>query len=348
MGNESATIVKIVRKVMPSVVSIVLTKRLDALEREYAEQHARQKNLHPLRIPPEKIDARGMVEVGGGSGFVVDKSGIILTNRHVIEESDVEYTVIADDNERYTAELLARDPVDDVAILKIHPKKKLPTADLGDSNDISLGQTVIAFGNALGIFRNTVSRGIISGLLRSVSAQSDARAAFQEMRGLIQTDAAINPGNSGGPLVDLKGRVIGINAAVVAGAENIGFTIPINAARRDLLDVKRYGRIRRPLLGIRYLTITPDLKEKMNLPVSYGALVTREFPKDYAIAPGSPAEKAGIREDDIVLSWNGEKIGPEKTIQDFLETCNVNDAIMLAVLRDDDTIEVQVTLSERK
>ncbi|MFA6364957.1 MAG: trypsin-like peptidase domain-containing protein [Candidatus Paceibacterota bacterium] len=349
MGNESKKIVKIVRNVMPSVVSIVLSKKLEELESELNKENAQQGKHHsPIHIPLEKIDARGMVEVGGGSGFIVDATGIILTNKHVIEETNVEYTVITNDDTHYSAEILACDPVDDVAILKINPTKKLPEVTLGDSTQVELGQTALAFGNALGIFKNTVSRGIISGLLRSVSAHAGASAPLQEMRGLIQTDAAINPGNSGGPLVDTHGRVVGINAAVVAGAENIGFAIPINTARRDLQDVKKYGRVRRPLLGIRYLTITPDFKEKFKLSVDYGALVTREYPKDLAVVVGSPADIAGIREDDIVLRWNGKKIETKKTIQDFLEDCNVGDIITLSLLRDGKEIETNVTLTERK
>ena len=138
-------------------------------------------------------------------------------------------------------------------------KQSLPTVRLGTSHNLQLGQTVIAFGNALGIFKNTVSSGIISGLSRAVSAQEDPLSPPQEMRGLIQTDAAINPGNSGGPLVDLFGCAIGINAAVVSGAQNIGFAIPISAAERDISDLDRYGKIQRPLLGIRYLTLNTKI-----------------------------------------------------------------------------------------
>ena len=155
--------------------------------------------------------------------------------------------------------------MNDVAILKIKTDG-LPSLELGDATKLQLGQSVIAIGNALGIFRNTVSVGIVSGLSRSITAQAEPDAPPQEMRGLIQTDAAINPGNSGGPLVDAKGLVVGVNAAIVSGAQSIGFAIPVNAARRDLADIKKYGRIRRPLLGLRYMMIDDDMKEKMNLP----------------------------------------------------------------------------------
>jgi S1-C subfamily serine protease len=304
--------------------------------------------LPPLEIPPDKIDAHGMVQVGGGSGFLVSEDGVILTNKHVIAEPHARYTVITNDNTSYEAEILARDPVNDVAILKIKPKQNLPVVKLGSSENLELGQTVLAIGNALGIFKNTVSQGIISGLSRTISAQAEPTAPVQEMRGLIQTDAAINPGNSGGPLVDIFGRAIGINAAVVYGAQNIGFAIPIKAAERDLADLKKYGRVRRPLLGLRYLTLNPDLKEKLRLPIDYGAYVVKEHPLDEAVIPKTPAAYAGIKEKDIVLEWNGQKITPEKTIQDYLDDCNPGESINLKILRGKKELKIKVVLAERK
>jgi serine protease Do len=219
----------------------------------------------------------------------------------------------------------------------------LTTVALGDSNNIELGQTVMAIGNALGIFKNTVSSGIISGLSRSISAQADPYS-IQELRGLIQTDAAINPGNSGGPLVNIFGQAIGINVAVVFGAENIGFAIPINSAKRVLSDLKKYGRIRRPFLGIRYLTVDSNLKEKLKLPVDYGALIVSE---KHGVVSKSPADLAGIKEKDILLEVNGEKITTDKPMQDFLENLAVGETIKLQILRDGKKMEVKMTLAER-
>ncbi len=167
------------------------------------------------------------------------------------------------------------------------------------------------------------------------------------MRGLIQTDAAINPGNSGGPIVDDNGLVVGINAAIVSGAQSIGFAIPINAARRDLNDIKKFGRIRRPLLGIRYVMIDSILREKMKLPVDYGALVLRESQHDYAVVPGSPADTAGIKEKDIVLSFNGARLDGNHPIQDFLEDLDVDDEVELIVLRAGKEITIKLKLAER-
>lgn len=348
MWNEKNQITKTVKKVMPSVVSIVLKKSKDAIEEQLqAEQKANHTKTR-IEIPEEKIDEHGLVEVGGGSGFVIDSSGIILTNRHVIEEKEVLYFVVTHDNRTYEAELLAKDPVDDIAILKVNPARRLPAIKLGDSSKVELGQTVLAFGNALGLFKDTVSSGIISGLSRAVSAREEEGSSVQEMRGLIQTDAAINPGNSGGPLVNIYGRVIGINAAVVATAENISFAIPINVAKRDLKDLRKYGKIRRPLLGVRYLLLNKTIKEKMRIPVDYGAFITKEHIIDIAVVPGSPADKAGIRENDIILSWNGIPVTESKGIQDFLENQNVGDEVSLAILRNGVELERQVILEERK
>ncbi|PIP29768.1 hypothetical protein COU12_02415 [Candidatus Jorgensenbacteria bacterium CG10_big_fil_rev_8_21_14_0_10_54_38] len=352
MGRADAEIVNIVERVMPAVVSIVVSKRADDLRREMAilttKKAKGKRRLTLPRIPPEKIDARGMVAVGGGSGFFTDANGIILTNKHVIAEPNATYAISTSGGETYDAEILARDPVDDVGILRINPAHKFPAVPLGDSRTLKLGQTVLAFGNALGIFKNTVSQGIISGLSRAVNAQENRDAPFQEMRGLIQTDAAINPGNSGGPLVDMDGRAVGVNAAVVAGAQNIGFAIPIRAAARDLEDLKRYGRIRRPLLGLRYLMLNDELRDKYRLPVNYGAFITKGHPIDAAVISGSPAATAGIKENDIILEWNGEAITLEKTIQDHLEGANVGDCVALTVLRGQKELKIPVVLAERK
>lgn len=340
---------KIIKKVMPSVVSIVISKSLEEIEKELPTE------LMPLfpfgapeiKIPDDKIDAHGMVQIGGGSGFITSPEGIILTNKHVISEPNAQYTVVTSDGKKYAAEILARDPLEDIAILKIDGSK-LPVAKLGDSSKIDLGQNVLAIGNSLGLFQNTVSAGIVSGMLRSINAKTDAKSPAQELRGLIQTDAAINPGNSGGPLINLKGEVIGINAAIVFGAQNIGFALPINAAKRDLQDVKKFGRVRRPLLGLRYVSIDENLQEKMKLPVSYGALIVNRGPQHQAVVPDSPAAKSGIMEKDIILECNSKKLTAQCTIQDFLEELNVGDTLTMKVLRSGKELEIKAILSERK
>ncbi len=353
---DDKQIISTIKKVMPAVVSIAIARHLEDLEKEIP------KDLYPflpggtpppgekpkLKIPANLVDKRGMVEIGGGSGFLVHESGVILTNKHVVSDAKAEYTIILNDSRRFPAEILSRDPINDVAILKIKAEGKFPALKLGDATNLELGQSVIAIGNALGIFKNTVSLGIVSGLSRSISAQADADAPPQEMRGLIQTDAAINPGNSGGPLVDLKGFAIGVNAAIVFGAQNIGFAIPINAAERDLDDIKKYGRIRRPLLGLRYIMIDENLKDKFKLSMNYGALVVSESPHDPGVIPGSPADKAGLKDHDLVLEFNGEKLDRDNPIQDFLEDMNVGETAELLVLRGEKQFKVKMALTERK
>jgi len=346
---EKSPIVETIKKAMPAVVSIVISKSLEAIEKEIPPEILPFLPFgHPhLDIPQEEIDAHGMVKIGGGSGFIVDPSGIILTNKHVVIDPKAEYTVITNDEKKHKAEVLARDPVDDVAILKISGKN-LPSVQLGESTGLELGQSVIAIGNALGIFKNTVSAGIISGLSRSIRAATSPMVAAQELRGLIQTDAAINPGNSGGPLVNLDGEAIGINAAIVFGAQNLGFAIPINYAKRDLADLKKFGRIKRPLLGLRYLTIDENMSEKMKLTVSGGAMIAGQPPHTPGVIPGSPAHKAGLKEKDIVLECDGVKITTERTIQDILEEKEVGDILNLKVLRGKKTFTAEVKLTERK
>ena len=355
---EEQQIITTIRNVMPAVVSIVISKHLEDVEKDMAHPHEMYPMV-PKKRPVKSLqdithgngsgletDKDGMVTIGGSSGFFVDEDGLILTNRHVIVDAQAQHTVITNDGHKYEARVITRDPINDVAILKIDAKH-MPFLELGDVGQLELGQSVIAIGNALGIFKNTVSVGIVSGLSRSITAQEDQDAPIQEMRGLIQTDAAINPGNSGGPLVDVTGRVIGINAAIVYGAQNIGFAIPVNAAARDLSDLKAYGHIRRPYLGVRYIIIDENLQSKINAPVDYGALVIREGPHDHAVMPGSPADQAGIKEKDIVLEVNGERVDRDHPIQDFLETLAVGDTLQLLVLRDAEKLNMKVVLAER-
>lgn len=350
MLDEWRTI-RTIKKLMPAVVSITVSKHLEDIEKDlpkelYAEL-PKAADGKTVKLPDELVDERGMVQIGGGSGFAVAPDGVIITNKHVISDSNAEYTVITDDGRTFPAKVLTRDPISDVAIIKINAKG-LPIIPLGDSTGLELGQRVIAIGNALGIFKNTVSLGIVSGLSRSIQAQADPEAPPQEMRGLIQTDAAINPGNSGGPLVDMHGRAVGINSAIVSGAQSIGFAIPVNTVKRDLSDLKKYGRIKRPLLGVRYVIIDEKLKEKMNLPVNYGAFIIKETAHDHGVIPGSAAEKAGLKERDIILECNGKKVSREHPIQDYLENLEVGDTLELSVLRGKEQFKAHVPLTERK
>jgi len=345
--SHKSTIPEVVKKVAPAVISITISKFLPVFESPFG--------MSPPYGSPSPFDleqffmvpkGKKKIQVGGGSGFIVGSSGVILTNRHVVNDPKAEYVAVLDEEKKYEVEILAKDPINDVAILKIDAKS-LPVVELGDSSKLELGQTAIAIGNTLGTFRNTVSVGVVSGLLRQITAMSDFDHRLQRLKGLIQTDAAINPGNSGGPLIDIEGRAIGINAAMVFGAENVGFALPINNAKKDLEDLKKYGRVRHPFLGVRYGLITEALRESRGLPSKEGALII-SAEKETAIVPGGPADKAGLKEGDIILKINNEKITPENPLEDILQNCKINETVNLKILRDGKEIICKVVVGERK
>src|SRR3989344_5780034 len=219
--------IQAVKKVSPAVVSIVISKYLPKIKAPGG---------FPMFPNPFTVPDQGTIDggkekttVGGGSGFIVHPDGMILTNKHVVFDTDAEYTVITTEGKEYSGRVVARDPITDIAVVKIEATG-LPAVQLGNSKKIELGQTVLAIGNALGMFRNSVSRGIISGMSRSISAALGSGGEMEYLRGMMQTDVAINQGNSGGPLINMDGEAIGINTAIIYGAQNIGFAIPINWA----------------------------------------------------------------------------------------------------------------------
>jgi S1-C subfamily serine protease len=254
---------------------------------------------------------------------------------------------LTNDGQKYPAKVLALDPVQDLAVIKID-KTNLPTLNLGDSDKIEIGQSVIAIGNALGEFRNTVSVGVISGLQRSIAASDGMDQSSEQLDNVIQTDAAINPGNSGGPLINLLGEVVGINVAVAQGAQNISFALPINIAKRDIDQVQKQGKITVPYIGVRYVLVTPELKAQNNLSVDYGALILPgQNQGELAVVPGSPADKAGLVENDIILEADGQKITTDNTLSQIIQKHNVGDTITLRVLHAGQEKTVKVVLGER-
>ena len=340
--------IEAVKKVAPSVVSIVISKFLPKIKGAYGMPGTPFSN--PFLFGEMDNDQKEKISIGGGSGFIVHPDGLILTNKHVVFDKDAEYTVITTDLQEYLAKVLSRDPINDIAVLKITPPaggKGLPAVRLGNSGKLELGQTVLAIGNALGMFSNTVSRGIISGLSRSISAALGTEGEMEHLRGVLQTDVAINQGNSGGPLINIDGEVVAINTAIIFGAQNIGFSIPINWAKQDLEDIIKYGRIVKPYLGLQYIKLDKKLQKQYSLSVDYGALVVRDHrPDSVAIVPNSPAERAGIKENDIILELNGEKLSDE--LQDMLQKYPVESEVELTVLRKDQQMKVKVKLEERK
>ncbi len=296
-------------------------------------------------IPQQKQNGTEKKEVGGGSGFFVTDGGLVVTNRHVVDAKDAEYTVLTNDGKKHTATVVARDTVLDIALLKIDPgTTKYPFLEFGDSDNLSVGESVIAIGNALGEFRNTVSVGVVSGLARSITAGDNA-GGNELLEQVIQTDAAINPGNSGGPLLDLRGKVIGVNVAVAQGSQSIGFALPINSVKGVIESVKATGKIVRPYMGIRFIPVTEALKEKNKLTVDYGILVRRgEGSDELAVMPGSPADKAGIVENDIILELDGKKIDQETSFSLLVRNKKVGDTVRLKILHAGTEKEITLTL----
>jgi serine protease Do len=284
-------------------------------------------------------------EVGGGSGFIISSDGLILTNKHVVSETDAQYSVLTNDGDTYVAKVLARDPNQDLAVLKINATN-LSTVSLGDSDSLQLGQTAIAIGNALGQFSNTVSVGVVSGLGRTVTASSEETGEDETIKGVIQTDAAINPGNSGGPLLDLRGDVIGIDTAIASDAQSIGFAIPINEAKSVIASVEATGKIHVPYIGVRYEDVTPAIAMAQKLPITYGALVDGGG-QGAAVVSDSPAATAGIKKGDIIESVNGLKLDSTHDLGSVINEYGVSSTVALVINRDGKEITLQVTLAER-
>ena len=339
--DEDSAVTDIVEKSSPAVVSIAISKNAPKLK--YFSM--------PFGFNlPFQDQSQGTTEkqqIGGGTGFFASSDGMIITNKHVVDDQNAEYTVITSDGKEHSAKVLARDPNQDIALIKIDGND-FPVLNLGDSDQLKIGQTVIAIGNSLGEFSNTVSRGIISGLQRSLTASGDLGTKTEKLSNIIQTDAAINPGNSGGPLIDISGNVIGINVAMAQGAQNIGFALPINAVKKVIDQVKQTGKISTPFLGVQYIPIDANLQTKYNLPFDYGVVVVRGQNNDLAVIPGSSADKAGIVENDIILELNGQKIDDKNPLTDQIAKYKVGDIITLKIWHKGDSKDVQVTLEERK
>lgn len=339
---EKSPIVKVAKKVCPAVITILISKDLPKIEGFYFFPFGDKSFIVPKieKGKPEKT------KIGGGSGFIVSPDGYIFTSQHVVSDKEADYVVVLEPTKKYPAKVLSRDPINDIAILKIEGEN-FPYLELADSDKIELGQQVIAVGNPLGEFHDTISAGIISGLSRFITAYGGFGQSAR-LKGLIQTDAAINPGNSGGPLVNMEGKVLGINTAMVIGAQNIGFAIPINYAKKDFQEVKKYGKIRRPFLGVKYLILNKEISKKNKLPVDFGALIIRERLGEQAIVKNSAADRAGLKEYDIILEIEGEKITEKNPLANILQKFEVGQEISLKILREGKEIISKATLGEKK
>lgn len=344
-------IIDAVKSASPSVVSIVISKNVPVYEQQFINPFGDIPGFgspFTFQIPQNVQKGTKYQEVGAGSGFIVSQDGLVLTNKHVVLDKTADYTVLTNDGKKYNAKVLALDPVQDLAIIKIKSTDTFGAIKIGDSNGIQIGQGAIAIGNALGQFSNTVSVGVVSGLGRTISA--GGAAGFSEtLEGIIQTDAAINPGNSGGPLLDLSGRVIGVNVAVAQGSQNIGFALPINSVKGAIESVKLTGKIVRPYLGLRYVAINAEMKDKNNLTVDYGVLVKAGANvNELAVIPGSPADKAGIVENDIILEVDGVKLDDKTSLASIIRGKSIGQVVNLKILHKGEQKNVPVTLETAK
>ncbi len=348
VSEYEKTIIHTVQEAQTAVVSIVISQDVPIFEQTLP------RNFNPLQdffgtngFPSIQQKGTERREIGGGSGFLVSADGMIITNRHVVDQEEAEYTVFLNDGSKHEAKVIARDPANDIAVLKIDTNNA-QFLSFADSSKLEVGQTVIAIGNSLGEFRNTVSTGIVSGLSRSITA-GDNTGKSEQLNEVIQTDAAINPGNSGGPLLNLNGQVIGVNVAIVQGSQNVGFALPANTVKDVVDSIQKTGKISRAYLGIRYADITPAIKEANDLSVDYGALVLRgDTPADLAVIPGSPANKAGIVEGDIILEIDGKKLDGSTSLSSLVANKKPGDTITLKVLSKGEEKTVTVKLEELK
>ena len=316
--QESSAVVDVAKKVSPSVVSIT------------------------SKAVTTNFFGGSQTSEGQGTGIILTSDGLIMTNNHVISGSS-SLTVFTSDGKQYTATLVAADPNNDYAFIRIKASG-LSAAKLGSSSNVQIGQRVVAIGNALGQFQNTVTDGIISGKGRPVTASdSGTGAGAEQLQNLFQTDAAINPGNSGGPLVDLEGNVIGMNTAVAGNAQNIGFAIPIDEIKAAIGSVEKQGKIERPYLGVRYIPVSPAYAKANNLSVSNGAYLIGDG-TNLAVLANSPAAKAGLKEGDIVTKIGGQEVDQDHTLTSLLSRKKVGDKVKIDYLRDGKSTSVDVIL----
>lgn len=281
---------------------------------------------------------------GAGTGLIVTADGYVMTNKHVIDGAR-DVTILTSDGTLYdTVTIVGSDPLNDIAFLKISGAQGLTPAVLGDSSSVRIGQSVVAIGNSLGQYQTTVTSGIISGTGRPIQAES-GNNTVETLTDLLQTDAAINPGNSGGPLVNLAGQVVGINTAIAADAEGIGFAIPINATKGILKSVVESGKVERAYLGVNYVAITPEIVLEYGLSVKQGAYIFASGSTP-AVVTGGPADKAGLQDKDIITKINDKEVGVQGGIASIVGEYRPGETVTATVLRDGAERTFRITLGK--
>ena len=322
--KEGEVIADVAQKVGPSVVSVI-TKQNSTVQSDFFGTQTR-------------------TQQAAGTGLIIDSSGYILTNKHVVPSGTTNLGIISSDGTEYKdVEIIGRDPMNDLAIIKVKNPKNFAPANLGDSDSIRVGQKVIAIGNALGQFQNTVTSGIVSGIGRPIEASDGSGSTTEQLTNLFQTDAAINSGNSGGPLLNYNGEVVGINTAVAADAQNIGFSIPINEAKGIIASVKETGKLSKPFLGVKFLTLSPTTASQVGVSVTSGAFVDTEAG---SVVAGSPADKAGLKPGDIITHINDIELNERTQLTSAIARFKVGDTITLKIIRDGKKIQAKVVLAE--
>lgn len=322
---EETSIANIANKVTPAVVSIITESR-------------RSNGYYSF------FGGGSSTQQSAGTGMIVTADGYILTNKHVIEGA-TSVQVITQAGDTYEkVKIIGSDPLNDVAYLKIEGVSNLPTIPLGDSKTIAIGQPVLAIGNALGVYQNSVTQGIVSGAGRSVTASDSSGTNSETLTDMIQTDAAINPGNSGGPLVNAAGEVIGINTAVSQSANGLGFAIPISATKGMLNRIIESGKAERAYLGLTYVTITAEVAKEFDLSVTQGAYVYNENSRNGAVVKDGPADKAGIETGDIITKIGNIEVGRAGSISTLVGEYKAGDTIEVTYIRDGETKTTKVTL----
>ncbi|HEX5455887.1 MAG TPA: trypsin-like peptidase domain-containing protein [Candidatus Saccharimonadales bacterium] len=329
VSNESNLVNDIAKEVGPSVVSI---------------------DVETTQVSNTFFGPQTYSQQSAGTGVIVSSGGLVVTNRHVVPKGVQKVAVTLSDGTKLSdVSVVGRTPDSDtldLAFLKINDTKgkKLVPARLGDSSSVKVGDKVVAIGNALGQFQNTVTSGIISGYGRNLQAGDQSGDATENLQDLFQTDAAINQGNSGGPLVNVNGEVIGINTAIAGDAQNIGFAIPINDLKGLISGVLKNGKLERPYLGVRYVSINSDYAYQYNLSVDRGAYLAPNSNGDPAVIPGSPAEKAGLKEKDIITRVNSTDIDARNGLSAVLGRYSVGTQVGLTVIRGGKTMQINATL----
>lgn len=314
--QEENAIISVADKVSPSVIAIGVSRRV-------------VNPFDPFALPTREDSTIG-------TGFVVSDKGVIVTNKHVVSNSNERFTIVTKDGQKYETRRIYRDPVLDLALVQIDASG-LKALELGDSSRLRVGQTAIAIGNALGRFTNTVTTGVVSGLGRKVVAGDPFEGSYESLDNLIQTDAAINPGNSGGPLLNSSGQVVGVNVATTEGAQNIGFAIPINAIKSIVDEFVSTGSVSRPFLGIRYRFVSKDVAILNEVP--QGAYI-QEVIKD------GPADKAGVKIGDIITKINNESVDQESKVAEMVSKNNIGTKLELEIWRDGKTLKLTATLEQ--